>query len=413
MAQLDELQGDCPIDRFADAGQYEQAIDVARRCGRPAETANQLAILGRFAEARATLPAGTSPALETGLALAMGDWDAAASGAEAIASKFETREPGPNATDADLRAWALEARCKAALFRWFGGDHGAFARVKGKDGHRRCRAMEALTLPSSQQVDRLLANLDLDDYDERWIGQAIAALNGEDWALRPLAGNERAVWLAPFLPTFATEEARTLTDILRRRLALLTGDFEVAKAGLDISTDTYELAEILFSALVRSGSTIPPRSAWRTVTYTHERYAELRRKSLIAWEGESDRGACIRGGDPALRDAFEGDGAALARRLRSCFLGTYDVETLFTVVSHITRHRAELAEALRFHGGAFAGGVPNLSFEVLEHAAIRRDLARFLGDTAEADRWAAIFARHEAPLTRRDTLIAMLVWTID
>jgi hypothetical protein len=75
----------------------------------------------------------------------------------------------------------------------------------------------------------------------------------------------------------------------------------------------------------------------------------------------------------------------------------------------VKTHRAELAAALRLYrdrdGESFGSDLP-LPVDVVEHAAIYRDLASASGDAAEAERWQAIIDRFAPVLADRRKMVA-------
>lgn len=111
------------------------------------------------------------------------------------------------------------------------------------------------------------------------------------------------------------------------------------------------------------------------------------------WGPRIDRDACNpQLGDALLRAAHDGDGHDLAALLARCRVGGADLlEAVFAVWPRVRQGRGELAEVLR---RLDLGATPADPLAVIGRAALRRDLARMIGDDRAADAWEAVVNRH-------------------
>ncbi len=107
--------------------------------------------------------------------------------------------------------------------------------------------------------------------------------------------------------------------------------------------------------------------------------------------------------------AADGDGAPLAAELAGCPGLTFgDIRDLLRlVVPAVTEHREDLARALRYVQKDTVRGTRVLA--AADDAALLRDVAGALGDTAEAAMWARIFDRYATVLADEDKLVAFLL----
>jgi hypothetical protein len=111
----------------------------------------------------------------------------------------------------------------------------------------------------------------------------------------------------------------------------------------------------------------------------------------------------------ALAEATRGDGLALANHLETCVDHTLEPAYLFAVIPTVTHHREELAAALR----NWPLSIGNTVFDQVHAFAIKRDLARLLGDSNEATRLQTIIDRHAKVFADRDRITALFLDEFD
>jgi hypothetical protein len=124
------------------------------------------------------------------------------------------------------------------------------------------------------------------------------------------------------------------------------------------------------------------------------------RVRALYWGPLADRDACDRPelgdaghfGKAVVRAEHEGDARAMAALLARCRVRQAHVlEAVFAVWPRVHQGRDELAEVLRRFD---LGPTPTDPLAVIGRAALRRDLARLIGDERRADAWAAVVDRH-------------------
>jgi len=230
---------------------------------------------------------------------------------------------------------------------------------------------------------------DLDHVEEVEIARWAFVGDRGDYSLRD---NGFELWLAPFA---IAQDA----DSTRVRRALLAVD--LGRTDAPTISDPTVARWLTQLVALRSGKPAPVDTS-----------AEI--------TNELDDAAAISGGAPvsestqhlvelhpchaatirALAEAAGGDGLALARVLESCDAAPrLDPLYVFAVAPKVTTHRTELASAIR-----------NWRIGDSVHAfAIKRDLARLLGDDAGATRFHAIVERHAKVLGDRERVTALLL----
>lgn len=395
--ELERRQGTCPIYQLTQLGRFEAAAALAFRCSDRGTAAWYLAAAGWYAQARTALPTNERPVLATSLALAAGDWNEAASGAERLARKIESE---------DLVS-AQTVRCEAALFRWFGGDTAAFSKLSGVEGNLVCGAIESLTLSPEVHVERVAA-LGHDLFGASRILGALGSTTGHPELMRHLDGASSEsphAWLAPHLPTLEGDGPVQLeVDALHRRHALLRGDFRAARDGLNEETlqrGSWRWS-LLFESLLREGASIPYRPPSDMFLWGLSDQVALRRGELI----QSSRTGNL--GTEILMEARAGNDT----RLQEDALRSVSSAELLAVAPYLRAHRSEIAALQRLRPNHELERLrPDFMFTVSKQAAEARDLARLLGDEEEAQRWQALFERHAAVLADKQRLIALLLWT--
>lgn len=92
-----------------------------------------------------------------------------------------------------------------------------------------------------------------------------------------------------------------------------------------------------------------------------------------------------------LRAEHAGDAGDLAALLARCAGGARVVDEVFAVWPHVRQGRDALAEVVR---RLDLGPTPTDPLAVIGRAALRRDLARMIGDERTGDAWAALVDRH-------------------
>jgi hypothetical protein len=108
-----------------------------------------------------------------------------------------------------------------------------------------------------------------------------------------------------------------------------------------------------------------------------------------------------------LTDAIAGDGGPLARVFEHCIQRSglqLDADYLLAVAPSVKVHRDELEAAIR--NWQTGGGTP---FRQVRELAVKRDLVRLLGDSAEATRLQDIIERHAKVFADRDRVTAMFL----
>jgi hypothetical protein len=211
-------------------------------------------------------------------------------------------------------------------------------------------------------------------------------------AHRDLAAARAAVLANPHAPLVPDERSRELASSIDRDAL---AEVDAVRQGIDLHT----------AALSITGS-------------APKRAAELALASALALRGGGKLPANARIIEPecktsargALEAAVAGDGSPLAGVLERCRLSWLgNAGLILAVLPRVTRHRAELAEALHWFHRGYDRRPADVLGAVAEHAA-HRDLARLAGDEAEAKRWQAVIDRQMKVLDDRDKVVALELW---
>ena len=339
---------------------YDDAVDLSRDCD-PALAQAPLLSLGRYDEAASITDPRASFRVEA--AIDAGRWHDAA--VAVTGDRDSTR----------CLVRYLESRAGGAI-----GD------LSGPS--RTCRVIAGVVAPRDERAQYFSAP-DLDHVEEVEIARWAFVGDRGDYSLRD---NGFELWLAPFA---IAQDA----DSTRVRRALLAVD--LGRTDAPTISDPTVARWLTQLVALRSGKPAPVDTS-----------AEI--------TNELDDAAAISGGAPvsestqhlvelhpchaatirALAEAAGGDGLALARVLESCDAAPrLDPLYVFAVAPKVTTHRTELASAIR-----------NWRIGDSVHAfAIKRDLARLLGDDAGATRFHAIVERHAKVLGDRERVTALLL----
>jgi hypothetical protein len=387
----DDFVGGCPAAAYEEAGDVEAAITAAKRCAGAEYTAGLLAFVGRYDEAAGYLSEKNFDYLATTIAIARGDWQRAALGAEHVAV-FEDGNGNVAA--------AAENRCLATLFRSYASEHVAFDRIPHRSESAGCELIDALRLPADKQAAALAAiKLPEDFIQHRDVkhGLEMLANPGRDDITRDdfLYDLQPVDWLARFTTGSAFSERRAAIDVVR-------GDF--AKARQELAGAGAEIDSIARRIALHDGSPI-------AAAEYEPPWAELRRGEALDF-GHLNVFPTGCATPVAFLSAEAGDGRLLAAALRRCdFWGSKD--NVLGVLPRVQVHRDELASALRMSvDPASQASYKNIPFKIAEDASEQRDLARLAGDAERANVWQRIVARHDAVLADQRKVIAFLFWMI-
>jgi len=417
---LHELRGECPAEVLVSRGSLEEWLAATRRCDTPGHLADALVYLGSYDEAEPMVDAETSADVATAVHIATGNWRAAAAAAERAA---DAEEVHPRSTDvARTHRDVAAARCMAALFRARAGEAPAFDRIRDHALAPTCAMAAAVTLPADQAVAALAAIHDpLADQLARAHG---GALPDESWYAEPydtLLGLPASAWLTPFVlathPVMPPNPTAGLHHDLAH-LALHRGDIAEARRQLGLipgdATDASHIQARLAMEIALRDTTLelaePPPAAADFSDLIRVRRGDPVHSAVFT---ELTPDECKTALAPALAAAQAGDGAPLAEVFRTCRVMWIDVpDYLLAVLPRVTRHREELARALRLYHAIPTPSITNerLPFGDLDNIVASRDLARLAGDAEATAAWSALYARRTKPLADRDRLIALLLW---
>lgn len=386
---LAELRGTCPHELYAKAFRYEEAVNAARRCGSRAFVVEHLLILGRYAEADAATDATLSWNLRITAAIGAGNWTKGASLLEAFAAKL----PEPTNT-----------RCLAALFRTYAGEVKPFESIVERAESPRCRALEALAFDPAQWFDTLDdLSIPAKTEDFRIANEIWQVVGGTPDRADPYRlTDEAGIWLAPLSSLHADKKSdvqKSMSRALLAQRAMWLGDVVAARAELDaarkLGLEGYDLRDLEFELGARTPGFSPPRP-----TRGESSYLSMSEASPY----------CEMAAHTALLAAQLGEGGVLADALVRCTPVVHmSVESLMYSISRIRAGRAEVATGLRLVRQAF-----DVRFDRLNQLVVRlgfyRDLARMLGDQAEADAMQTIVQRHAAMLSDPRRVVALRYW---
>ena len=417
---LYELRGRCSARLLISVERLDQALAVARTCD-PDSVVGILALEGRFAEAEHELAPMDHDELATVVRLANGHWAEAAIGADARAHRYEMQAPDQYTDQAYLNAAAAEARCLAALFRSYGGDHDAFAKLDRTT--TACRILEAVSRPVAEQAAALAAipkptndqSFSTAGYD-LFADEVALASGGQPGPYPDSAGqsallfpfDQVRVWIAPF--QLAAHPDDNVTEIAQSNMvavAALRGDLTEAHEHLSHVVALHD--ELALSLAIREGG---PIVLDRGNHPGSDEAISLRQGKVdkkIQQYLDEDRGAQFRA---ALQRAADGDGLGLVAALHEEFLQWQAFALpVLGVLPRITSHREEAMAALRLFRNDLAGYAgSDIPFRAVSDYIQYRDIARLIGDTEDAKQWQTIIDRHTAVFRDRQRLIALVFW---
>jgi len=426
----------------------DEQLALARRCGNHHAVFEILFDLGEYEAAWNSRPPDLAWPYREGLvAIAIGDWAAAAEQAEKMVALNQKEARRPDDVGALHAADALRYRCLAAWFRTLAGEPGAAEQLRqaAQDPVLHpviCAPMVASTLSPDQRVEYLrgvLASLPPADADARFRlipAERLAGLSLWLEGVRyrgPVGGSMIGIELGngesallPWLTPFGVERWRGADDLEQYVLALggvilrevHRGDFAAARRAaaeaeqaIGASTDTHA------QSVVRTWSTfIALRDGQRELPARE--YVDEFMDVLKLRRGEAPEHGMV--GHPletcepllaaAVSAAQRGDGRPLASAMRACSIdATFGVRALLGVLPLVRQGRHELANVLRWwtDGSGASWQVP---FRPLAYAAARRDLARFLGDQESVEHWGHMAERFLAPLEDPTRTLALILW---
>jgi hypothetical protein len=432
---LARLRGGCA----AEAGlqleeeRYDEALATATSCGATEARANALIYLGRYAEAVPLLPANARgwPNRAALVAIATGRWRDAAAAADAVAARV--RDEGPASDDTQQSLERLG--CLAAWFRRQAGDPTPLEKAAAGTAPM-CRLVRALALPSDQKLAAFEA-LSGDDHtpievslaagDLRWASGPGSAASYEDVdlfdAIALIGGRggptDRRV---PFARAALASRADTAPDRFTAygelaALEEIRGDTSAALADLDRGThsvppDRPDLGHDLdgLRAAIELHTAAPQIAAGPDPHPAIAEQIELRDGRMP----DTAEIETLEGHDvmvAAVRAALAGDGGPLADVLsRYQVMWDEEVGYVLAVLPHVTRHRAELAAALHWFHADYGSSIDEGPLSIVEHAMLRRDLARLAGDEPEARRWQAVIDHQLPVLLDPQKMTALLLW---
>lgn len=417
--------GECPYYTLFRLGRFEEALAAARRCGSLGSVATALLYLGRFAEAAPLVsPRGDQWYIATMVAIATGDWERAAIGAERRAVSHSRRDRHQYYTDADATRFATQARCLAALFRFYAGEQGTFANIPNREGNVQCAMLEALTLPDAQQAETL-GSMTVEDTSERlqagalWraAGGAATTLDWVSSALLHGLGNDP--WfgrIAAKAYSGTDPEALRLFDYELAIVSVIHGDFNGAREhlrrGIEHGLSPYHAQYLEMQIALREGTILAPDHRWSEL----DTLSDLIRArtgdpppQIFAYPDTCEAEANV-----AVRFAQYGDGRALAAILKRCSVSySSSRSALLSILPMVKTGRTELARMLRYHRETLTTYSYNwIPFRFINDLLDYRELARFTGDVEEAQRLQQIIDRYSAMLADRRKLTAFLFWSI-
>ena len=438
----------------------EAAAADAARCGLPALAVEPLLLLGRYAEAATAVDPADPRAAERALTAFVGAsrWADAAATLDRIGVERAADAAARSTQDLALRdVGALERmdqetasrrRCAAELFRAWGGDADAAARLAtspAPDASDACRVAAALSLPAAAQPAALAAaraTLGEIDTDDRALVDALAG-----W---PATDREWDAWLAPTAAHLAGSRA-AITEWLAlsdAREPVTIGALEAAAVVAiyrdDAATATHDVDQAAALLALRPAGEAPgPPDDAGNGRAVAER---ARRRQRIAEQVMDLRGALAlhtpsvqvdrrpysriddelalrTGAPPTHAGSLAADGCAanlprtlaghagapIAAMITECGLGGR-FEALRAVLPRVVAGREELAVAAKSLRRGDRSGNRDAPYEVLTTASLLRDVHRLLGNQVEATAWQVVIDRHVAMLAdrRRATAFAFL-----
>ncbi len=390
--ELAESHGECPYMEQLKRLRLDDALAAARRCATRDDEAYVLSLMGRYSEAAQV---AQRPYLRAVIAIAERRW-----------------------RDAAVDLDQVELPCVSALVRTFAGDANAFSSISEPDAT--CQVMRALSLPPAEALASLQTMpIASDDYRTRQLRDQIARFLGgeskkteefENLDALDRARAEPAIWLAGIRLRERPPGSLAARVTLHAQLvvtALIRGDLVAAR-----------------DQLARARA-LDPGNRWRRVeaplALLDQSY--LAREAPLGWGNEHqeafnmradgnvrDRGdsRCAVSYASAIHDAWQGDGAPLARFIRTCGDTFARSWHYIAVLPRVRLHRDELLLAMRFVRESLWSGYNDVPFEIVETAARTRAMSRAIGDTEEAARWQTIIDRHVAVLADPQVVIALL-----
>ena len=313
--------------------------------------------LGRYDEAWAMHLVDRGGAAPLGLAVATGHWH--------------------DAADVIATAAGDEPVCQAALFRAFAGDRDPFAAIA-----QLCPVYVILAGPPAQWVANLAWRHGATDLliDRVELALGVTQLDQAIVANDLVGGLPALPWLARVVPPAAHGESTA--SALRAIADVEAGDFPAARTELARA----DLIDPVRTAIANDIA-LHEGAPVGAPTVNEPQAIEVRRGELVS--------AGTRECDNMLEAAFAeaSDAGPLVRALETCNGSNWQLDELaLAVAARFTSHRAELASELRVRPVWQMRGLALPT--VLVAAALRRDVARLVGDTAEAARWQSIVARH-------------------
>lgn len=433
--ELADMRRGCESRARLEGEEERYDEELADACGDANATIDALAHLGRFKEAEAAVKAQHTswPARNGTIALAAGDWSAAADAADDLVRRLAADRPSGDQTIHQLEL--VGATCHAKWFRAKAGDAIAATALAtlGPDNVE-CMTARAMLLPPEQRGAALAAAGQSKDDDQ--LSEALAAkriawaygVGDRYWVnvdmydtIETLIGDRpdhSLAWLSTLALSVRTADAPDHAIALACAAVLDTvhGDLGHAKArALEASQDTRPDVDTDNVEAVRHAIALhTPEVFAREQHYEHPAMApliELRAgslpKDLHVLGNKADYGA-------AFRAAFTGDGGPLADALdRDPLLWAIDAGGLLAIAPLVHQHRAELATAVRNLHDEEGIAIDKLPFGLLAEGAMHRDLAALLGDNATAKHWQRLIDAQLPVLDDPDRVIALLLWQAD
>jgi len=386
----------------------DEAFELAERCHETDLGTGLLILLGHFDDAAPRLGSteslGDLPAL-----IASGAWSDAARVADTAAREFRGR-------DAEYY-WADTTRfeCLRELFHAWAGDAAARPRLLqlaevSRTGTCALAAGEASAASQRVEVVRRYWP-DAPNHREDMIAGAADLADG----IRPRDERRRAslptaspwrglvdpvMFLAPAIvdrwsSADAPGEELMVGWALRTRLRLLLGD------SMDARTDAVAMASVDNGGYASSSflSLVDRRGAVAAMPGVRAHGDDV--------DGTLDAAAWAK----ALDAASLGDGWPLVAMMRTSIYTSSRprLETLLDILPRVRLGREELARTLQLLHKHSRDQFERSPFDWLEYAALRRDLARMLGDTFEETRWQRIIVRYRNALADRRRVMGMLL----
>ena len=387
---LDRFRGVCPVDRLERAGDYLAAGEAARQCGSREVRAGYLLMLGDFDQATRLMKATDRPEDRALALIATGRW-----------------------REASVAVAAIDRHPADTVLKWCFGQW-----LAGHDQPDRGLSVLAIDPSESCQVFAALARGQV-PAPSRFTPRGFAASIAAELSVPDLeqlrygtwdTSDYLAIWVSPSIAQPPEPQRAQYVSDLRASRDLYVG--ELAAARRELASDPVELDGYLFRGAVSSrrearielaairGGPVPPRE----VDSRERTAADILRGDHMAIHGD---GAPDSGCDRlAIDQAMEGDGRPLATDLTHCTLRD-GVNFAFLALSSRITMPGRLAAASRF--SRFGHDVFQPPFGRIATFARYRDVARNLGDNAEADGWQPVIDRYAAVFSDRDRSIAISV----